>query len=211
MLIDVIYPGILGDKAPTANKGKFKAHGWEGMINWADKIGDVNYHIGGTFTYTTNELVDNGGSGVIQAGKRSDREGYPLNSIFGLRYCGKIQTEEQLQKYVNKYKNNSSIGTLNNLRLGDNMFEDVNKDGKLDAEDLVYLGTDDPKMQFSINAGVEWKGLDFSIVFRERENALYGVRRVHGEFRCAQLTKTEVTSLSEILGPRRIPALTIPR
>ena len=166
MLIDVIYPGILGDKAPTANKGKFKAHGWEGMINWADKIGDVNYHIGGTFTYTTNELVDNGGSGVIQAGKRSDREGYPLNSIFGLRYCGKIQTEEQLQKYVNKYKNNSSIGTLNNLRLGDNMFEDVNKDGKLDAEDLVYLGTDDPKMQFSINAGVEWKGLDFSIVFQ---------------------------------------------
>ena len=69
--------------------------------------------------------MDNGGSGVIQAGKRSDREGYPLNFIFGLRYCGKIQTEEQLQKYVNKYKNNSSIGTLNNLRLGDNMFEDV--------------------------------------------------------------------------------------
>ena len=66
---------------------------------------------------------------------------------------------------MNKYKNNSSIGTLNNLRLGDNMFEDVNKDGKLDAEDLVYLGTDDPKMQFSINAGVEWKGLDFSDCF----------------------------------------------
>ena len=103
---------------------------------------------------------------MIQAGKRSDREGYPLNSIFGLRYCGKIQTEEQLQKYVNKYKNNSSIGTLDNLRLGDNMFEDINKDGKLNEEDLVYLGTDDPKIQFSVNAGVEWKGLDFSIVFQ---------------------------------------------
>ena len=102
MLIDVIYPGILGDKAPTANYGAFKAHGWEGMINWSDKIGKVNYHIGGTFTYTTNELVDNGGSGAIKAGVRSDREGYPLNSVFGLRYCGKIQTEEQLKKYVNK-------------------------------------------------------------------------------------------------------------
>lgn len=166
MLIDVIYPGILGDKAPTANKGKFKTHGWEGMINWSDKIGKVSYHVGGTFTYTTNELVENGGSGVIQAGVRSDREGYPLNSVFGLRYCGKIQTEEQLKKYVNKYKNNSSIGTLDNLRLGDNMFEDVNKDGKLNEEDLVYLGTDDPKMQFSINAGVEWNGFDLSIVFQ---------------------------------------------
>lgn len=166
MLIDVIYPGILGDKAPTANKGKFKTHGWEGMINWSDKIGKVSYHVGGTFTYTTNELVENGGSGVIQAGVRSDREGYPLNSVFGLRYCGKIQSEEQLKKYVNKYKNNSSIGTLDNLRLGDNMFEDINKDGKLNEEDLVYLGTDDPKMQFSINAGVEWNGFDLSIVFQ---------------------------------------------
>ena len=91
------------------------------MINWSDKIGKVNYHIGGTFTYTTNELVDNGGSGAIKAGVRSDREGYPLNSVFGLRYCGKIQTEEQLKKYVDKYKNTSTIGTLNNLRLGDNM------------------------------------------------------------------------------------------
>lgn len=166
MLIDVVYPGILGDKAPTANKGKFKARGWEGMINWSDKIGEVNYHVGGTFTYATNELVNNGGSTLIQSGVRSDREGYPLNSVFGLRYCGKIQTEEQLQKYVNKYKNNSSVGTLTNLRLGDNMYEDVNKDGKLTEEDLVYLGTDDPKVQFSFNAGVEWKGFDFSIVFQ---------------------------------------------
>ena len=166
MLIDVAYPGILGDKAPTANKGKFKAHGWEGMINWSDKIGEVSYHVGGTFTYATNELVDNGGSALIKNGKRSDREGYPINSVFGLRYCGKIQTEEQLKKYVNKYKNNSSVGTLTGLRLGDNMFEDVNKDGKLTEEDFVYLGTDDPKVQFSFNAGVEWKGFDLSIVFQ---------------------------------------------
>lgn len=166
MLIDVIYPGILGDKAPTANYGAFKAHGWEGMINWSDRIGKVNYHLGGTFTYTTNELTDNGGSGAIKSGVRSDREGYPLNSVFGLRYCGKIQTEEQLKKYVNQYKNNSTIGTLDNLRLGDNMFEDVNKDGKLTEEDFVYLGTDDPKVQFSVNAGLEWKGLDLSIVFQ---------------------------------------------
>ena len=67
---------------------------------------------------------------------------------------------------MDKYKNTSTIGTLNNLRLGDNMFEDVNKDGKLTEEDLVYLGTDDPKVQFSINAGLEWNGFDLAIVFQ---------------------------------------------
>lgn len=166
MLIDVIYPGILGDKAPTANLGKFKAWGYEGNINWNDKIGNVRYHIGGTFTYVDNELVDNGGSGAIQAGVRSDREGYPLNSVFGLRYCGKIQTEEQLEKYINRYSENSTIGNFNLLRLGDNMYQDVNGDGKLDANDYIYLGTDDPKIQFSFNFGAEWKGFDINFIFQ---------------------------------------------
>lgn len=166
MLIDVLYPGILGDSAPTANKGKFKAWGYEGNINWNDKIGNVTYHVGGTFTYVDNRLVDNGGSGAIQAGMRSDREGYPLRSIFGLRYCGKIQNEEQLAKYKDRYQDNSSVGNIKLLRVGDNMFEDVNGDGKLDAEDYVYLGTDDPKIQFSFNFGAEWNGFDVNVIFQ---------------------------------------------
>ena len=166
MLIDVIYPGILGDKAPTANKGKFKAWGYEGQINWRDRIGNVNYHVGGTFTYADNELTDNGGSGVKAGGIKSDREGYPLRSVWGLRYCGKIQTEEQLAKYIDRYAETSTIGNINRLRLGDNMFEDVNGDGQLTADDLVYLGTDDPKIQFSFNFGAEWKGFDINFVFQ---------------------------------------------
>ncbi|WP_295730960.1 TonB-dependent receptor [uncultured Muribaculum sp.] len=166
MLIDVVYPGILGDKAPTANKGKFKAWGYEGQITWRDRIGNVNYHIGGSFTYADNELVDNGGSGVKGGGIKSDREGYPLRSVWGLKYCGKIQTEEQLEKYKARYAETSTIGNISKLRLGDNMFEDVNKDGQLTAEDLVYLGTDDPKIQFSFNAGLEWRGFDINVIFQ---------------------------------------------
>ncbi|MCM1050917.1 MAG: TonB-dependent receptor [Paenibacillus sp.] len=170
MLIDVLYPGILGDKAPTANRGKFKAWGYEGNVTWNDRIGNVNYHIGGTFTYADNELVDNGGSGAKGFGRRSDQEGYPLNSIWGLRYIGKIQNEEQLEKYKARYKNGSTYGTgegnIDQIRVGDNMYEDVNGDGKLDLDDLVYLGTDDPKIQFSFNGGFEWNGFDFNVVFQ---------------------------------------------
>lgn len=166
MLIDVNYPGILGDKAPTANLGKFKAWGWEGQVNWRDRIGSVNYHVGGTFTYADNELLDNGGDGSVANGVRSNREGYPLNSVFGLRYCGKIQTEEQLEKYIDRYAATSQIGNISKLRLGDNMYEDVNKDGKLTSDDYVYLGTDDPKIQFSFNFGVEWKGFDVELIFQ---------------------------------------------
>ena len=65
MLISVTYPGILGDNAPKANKGKFEAKGWELNVNWADKIGQVKYHVGGMVTYATNKLIDYGATNVI--------------------------------------------------------------------------------------------------------------------------------------------------
>jgi len=166
MLISVDYPGILGDKAPKANKGKFEAKGWELNLNWADRIGQVKYHIGGMITYATNKVLDIGATSVISAGFKSVQEGYPLNSYFGYRYMGKIQTQEQLQKYTDYYMSGNTLNWTGSLRLGDNMFEDVNHDGKINEKDLVYLGSDDPKLSYSFNLGAEWKGIDISAMFQ---------------------------------------------
>lgn len=166
MLISVTYPGILGDNAPKANKGKFEAKGWELNVNWADKIGQVKYHVGGMITYATNKLIDYGATNVISSGLHSDIEGYPLNSYFGYRYMGKIQNKEQLQKYTDYYYGGNTVSWTGSLRLGDNMYEDVNHDGKLNEKDLVYLGTNDPKLSYSFNFGAEWKGIDFSMMFQ---------------------------------------------
>jgi TonB-linked SusC/RagA family outer membrane protein len=168
MLIDVQYPSVLGATAPTGNYGKFKAWGYEGQITWRDHIGNVNYYVGGTITYADNKLLDNGTENVaIQTGVRSDREGYPLNSVFGFRYAGKIQDDATLDAYKERFADGySGEGNINLIRKGDNMFEDVNGDGKLDENDIVYLGTEDPKIQFSFNAGFEWKGFDVGVVFQ---------------------------------------------
>ena len=126
MLVSVTFPGTLGDSAPKANAGKFKGWGYEGQLNYRNRIGDVNYHIGGTFTFARNELVDYGGTTVLKSGYVQTQQGYPLNSIFGLRYGGKIQNEEQLAAYKTKYYNNNGIGMPSNLRVGDNMYCDEN-------------------------------------------------------------------------------------
>lgn len=167
MLIAAQYPGVLGDSAPSQNMGKFKANGYELTVNWMDKIGDVRYHFGGTMTYTTNKLVDLGATSMLSAGLKGTQQGYPLNSYFGYRYMGRIQTKEQLEKYKAYYLEGNTIGMeKDKIKVGDNMFEDVNKDGKLTEKDLVYLGTNDPKMTYSFNAGVEWKGIDVSVIFQ---------------------------------------------
>ena len=170
MLVAITYPAILGDAAPTANSGKFKDWGFEGSINYSGRVGEVDYHVGGNITFTRNELTDFGGTNVIKSGYTSTQQGYSLNSIFGLRYGGKIQNEEQLKAYLNKYYANNGIGMPSNLRVGDNMYCDENGDGVLDYRDYIYLGSDSPEISYSFNAGASWKGIDFNIVFQGSAN-----------------------------------------
>lgn len=171
MLAPVTYPGVLGITAPDMNAGKFEAWGYEGQLTWRDKIGeDFNYFVGGTFTFARSELVNYGGTVTMSSGYTSSREGYPLNALFGLRYGGKIENEEMLEAYKAKFYENNEIGIPSNLRVGDNMYCDVNGDGKLNAEDYVYLGTDNPEIQYSLTAGFSWKGIDVSVVFQGAAN-----------------------------------------
>jgi len=49
--------------------------------------------------------------------------------------------------------------------LGDYIFEDVNGDGKINAEDCTYLGNPEPKFTFGLGNTFSWKGIDLTIFF----------------------------------------------
>lgn len=166
MLISADYSGVLGDSAPEANLGKFKARGGEFMLNWSDTVGDLRYMVGGNISYSTNVITDIGASSVISNGYNSTIEGYPIGSYFGLQYSGKIENEDQLEKYMGYYYENNGIDMPSTLRVGDNMYEDVNGDGLLNSEDYVYLGTSAPEISYSFNAGLYWRNFDFSVTFQ---------------------------------------------
>ena len=171
MLVAITYPAVLGDKAPSANAGKFKDWGFEASGTYNGHIGkDISWHIGGNITFARNELTDYGGTNVIKSGYTSTQQGYSLNSIFGMRYGGKIQNEEMLKAYLAKYYPNNGIGMPANLRVGDNMFCDENGDGVLDFNDYIYLGSDTPEISYSVNLGGSWKGFDLNIVFQGSAN-----------------------------------------
>ncbi|NDV83665.1 TonB-dependent receptor [Bacteroides sp. 51] len=196
MLVSLSYPGTLGDKAPEANEGKFKGWGYEGQLTYRDKIGDVNYHVGGTLTFARNELTDIGGSTVIKDGYVATQQGYPLNTIFGLRYGGKIQNEEQLAAYKAKYLENNGVEMPAGLRVGDNMYCDENDDGILDHNDFINLGSDSPEISYSFNLGAEYKGFDISLVFQGAANRFVyrGIDNWTVPFR-ANYTNTVTTSI----------------
>ncbi|WP_205510028.1 SusC/RagA family TonB-linked outer membrane protein [Longitalea arenae] len=179
MLIARTYPTVLGAAAPAGNNGKLRTNGWEISLNWSDRIGKkISYHIGGNISDYKTKLVNFGGQKLIRTDNRGLNtavEGYPINSYFGLEYAGRIQTQKELDDYRAYIKDNNigmptgAPAAIANTRLalGDNMFKDLNGDGKITfPEDAKFLGTDDPRLVYSFNAGLEWNGFDCNVIFQ---------------------------------------------
>jgi TonB-linked SusC/RagA family outer membrane protein len=178
MLIARTFPAVLGANAPAGNNGDLKTWGWELALNWSDKIGEITYHIGGNISDNQNKLVDFGGQTLIGSGGRGYNfavQGYPIGTYFGLVYNGRIQSQKQLDDYrafipgnnVGMPAGGPTAQANTRLALGDNMYKDLNGDGKITfPEDAVAIGRDDPRYSYSLNGGIEWKGFDLGFIFQ---------------------------------------------
>jgi TonB-linked SusC/RagA family outer membrane protein len=181
MLIASTLPSILGVTPPTMNIGDLKTWGWDLTVTWRDKAGSVNYFATVNLQDNQNKLVDLKGSDNVSAGWVTAREGYPINSLFGYESEGVMKTQAE----VDEYKKMS--GVQQNLRVGDIKFKDVSGNGAInpvpdkttgDAGDLIYLGSSNIRYVYSLSAGFEWKGIDFSFLLQgqlKQDRTLTGI------------------------------------
>jgi TonB-linked SusC/RagA family outer membrane protein len=182
MFISVEYPTVLGATAPKVNDGKFRARGWELALNWRDKIGEVKYNLG----FNLSDVW----SKVLKLTQNADKPypginknrivGKPRNAIYVYQTDGIFQNQEEVDAYYEMYYWNAdhtgpksgnilpvpSKSATNTLRPGARRLVDVNGDGKITVDDICYAGDTSPRMTFGIKAGLEWKGIDFSVFFQ---------------------------------------------
>jgi hypothetical protein len=165
MLVRQELPALLGGSAPTQNIGELETKGFDIMLGWNDKVGEVSYRVSFILSDSKNKLLKLLGSDAKGEGLIGAREGYSLQSYFGYKSDGIIKTEAQL----NEYKKLG--GTVpSRINLGDMMYRDVDGDGKIttfgdDGQhgDLIYLGSRLPRYTYSAKAGVSYKNFDLDI------------------------------------------------
>ncbi|MFN8357199.1 MAG: TonB-dependent receptor [Spirosomataceae bacterium] len=100
------------------------------------------------------------------------RPGYPVGAFWAANVTGIIQTQEQL---VNYQKLNS------NAKLGDYMFEDINKDGKINENDAdrTFAGSPLPKVTVSLNNNFSYKNWSLSLFFNGQfGNKIFNAERM---------------------------------
>lgn len=170
MLVGVTYPSVFGADAPKTNSGKLKVNGWELQLNWRDRIGEVYYNVGFNLSDAKNKLVSMpNASSYSQNAITKQREGYQLNSMFGLEYVKLIENQQELDAYKAKLDaaDGQALGVDTSiLGIGDAMYADLDGDGNIDYDDIKFLGTTNPRYSYALNLGGQWKGIDLNVMFQ---------------------------------------------
>ena len=183
-------PAITSLVASYVNHGRVKNHGYEVTLKWADKIGDFRYQISPSLAFVRNKIVDM--YEVPPMYSYLSRIGLPVGQPFGYDLFEFYQpgTEERYKAAYGTDMPNQMV----ELKYGDAVYVDLNNDGIVDENDQKPLGyTDQPEITWSVNSSLNWKGLDFSMLW---VGAGHTSRALNGYFR-AQFGSTNTSALAQ--------------
>lgn len=153
------YVGVT--TTPMVNIGKMKSWGFDGSLEYHDKIGQVNVTGRGTFTYANNEILRNGDPTYTYAYRNT--VGQKIYQKYAYKAIGLFESYEEIERSPIQF----SEGAHSKLRPGDIKYEDLNGDGIIDANDQMPVGfCDIPEITYGFGGALEWKGFDLSIFFQ---------------------------------------------
>ena len=120
------------------------------------------------------------------------RTGLPVGQRFAYDLFEFYQPGTE-QRYKEKYGVDMP-DQVAELRYGDAVYVDLNDDGVIDQNDQKPLGyTDNPEITWSVNANLNWKGFDFSMLWVGADNTS---RALNGYFR-DQFGSTNTSALAQ--------------
>ena len=172
-----LLPAVTSLPSSYVNEGRVKNHGYELTLKWADQIGDFRYQISPSIAFARNKVIE-----MLEVPPMYDylsRTGLPVGQPFGYELF-EFFNEGTAQRYKEAYGVDMPNQNIE-LKYGDAVFVDLNGDGIVDQNDQKPLGyTDNPEITWSINASLNWKGLDFSMLWIGADNVS---RSLNGYFR----------------------------
>lgn len=161
LLYNVSIPGITGFTSSISNVGDISNKGIELEIQSKNLTGALKWQTSFNLARNRNKVIDLGG---VNERITTDafgmswllRVGEPMFSYYGYRAIGVLQNAEQVK----------NTPVLVGSKPGNPIYEDMNKDGKIDSQDKVILGNFQPKLFLGMVNNFSWKAFDLSIAMQ---------------------------------------------
>lgn len=153
ILLRLPVPRIGGVVEPFQNSGKVQNKGWDLGVGYRRNFNGLDFSLSGNLSDVSNRIIDLVGTGPYIYSREIDQQGQPFRSLYGLRSLGYFRDQQDVDNHATQF---------GIMHPGDIKYEDINKDGTINAEDRVIIGNTIPKYTYGINLSLGYKGFDFS-------------------------------------------------
>lgn len=191
--VDNNTPIWLGTTSKELNNGAIKKHGLELDLNYTKQLNrNFSFNVGGNFSFNENRIVyaDDAPFALPHKTQIGTPIGTPTNGVYMI-------DGEHLQSVDDIHSNflPTSVN-MSSVVVGDYKYLDYTADGLINSDDTGRIrGSLYPPIAYAFNAGFNWKGLTFNMLFQgyagkyTNFNSIYEYEFYKGNF------KTHVSSL----------------
>ncbi|PQB09078.1 hypothetical protein BST83_01380 [Polaribacter filamentus] len=152
-----VYSGL---ELPDENIGRVTNQGMELQLNHRGKIKNINYTLGGQFTYARSEIKFIDEAANVPDWQR--RTGKPVDFLLVYQANGIYNNQEDIDNSVH----------FPDAKPGDVIFVDQNDDGVLNQEDQIILeNSPTPRIVYGFNVGLEWNNLSLNVLLQGQAGA----------------------------------------
>jgi TonB-linked SusC/RagA family outer membrane protein len=163
-------PGSTGLSLPRENIGRVGNRGFDFNLGYNDQAGDFRYQISLNGGYAKNEILfwdEAPGAPEYQLST-----GSPMFTSLYYNAIGIFRNQEDLDNYPH----------WSGAQPGDIIFEDVNQDGVIDANDRVRNQFNNiPRYTGGLNINMQYRGFDLAILFQGAAGAVQYISTESGE------------------------------
>jgi len=150
---------------PWGNVGRMLNKGFDGTIEYTDKIGKLIYTLRGNATFSRNKIIDY--DEPKPKFPYQTNEGYKFGQQRGYIALGLFKD----QKDVAMSPTQDLGGTV---QPGDIKYKDVNGDGVINSYDIVPIGYSDiPELTYGFGLSMNYKDFDLSMLFQGTGNSTF--------------------------------------
>lgn len=167
-------PEITGITLPRENIGEMKNRGFDMLVSWNDKVGEVDYYASFNMTYARNKILywdetQNIPSYQFSTGKSVNNKLYYVSD-------GIFHNQSEINQYPTWGEKQDEYGKpivdadgnkITSVIPGDIRFKDVNGDGKINGDDRIRSDkNEEPRLVAGLTLGASWKGWDVMMLFQ---------------------------------------------
>jgi len=154
------YIGLPYSARPHGNVGRMHSFGSDGNISFTQAINrDWNYTVRANYTWSQNEVL-NWEQEPTKYPYQS-YNGYPVGRIQGYIATGLFRDEQDVAS--------SPIQTFGGVKVmaGDIKYKDVNGDGVIDSDDMVFLSEPTfPRLMYGFGGEIKYKNFTLGVLFK---------------------------------------------